>query len=159
MLYTTLELLKKNSACSSGLSTLTASLPSTYSEKTQISLAHIFKSNGFDHALWAMRATTVDSRKVCARMAIEFALQVIDNFEKEFPADKRSRIALEQAEAFLDGKITLKELESAARAAWAAAWAAESAESAAESAARSAWSAAYTKYADKLIELLSAVGE
>ena len=139
MLYTTLELLKKQSACLEGMKTLIDSLAPNYPKDKQISLAHIFKSNGFDHAMWALRATTVDARKFTAHMAIDFAFRVIDNFEKQFPDDKRPRTALEQTEAFLDGKITLKELESAERsaasaarsAAWSAAWSA--ARSAAES--------------------------
>ena len=139
MLYTTLELLKKQSACLEGMKTLIDSLAPNYPKDKQISLAHIFKSNGFDHAMWALRATTVDARKFTAHMAIDFAFRVIDNFEKQFPDDKRPRTALEQTEAFLDGKITLKELESAA---WSAESAARSAESAAWSAARSAESAA-----------------
>ena len=150
MLYTTLRLLREQDACSSGLSTLIASLPAKHSdadraESEEISLAHILESNGLEHAIWALRATTVDARKIAARMAIDFAYQVLDNFERQFPADRRPRTALETATAFLDKKITPADLaaarsaymaESAARlAAWSAAWsAAESAESAAESA-------------------------
>ena len=145
MLYTNLKLLRHQSACSNGISTLIASLPSNHSKEKLISLSHILKSNGLEHAIWAMRATTTDSRKIAAFMAIDFARQTLSNFEKEFPEDKRPRIALEMATAFLHGKLTLKEIKSAA---WSAAesadsaWSAESAWSAAESAAESAWSAA-----------------
>ena len=153
MFYTTLELLRKSSACSSGLQTLIASLPAKYSEKKLIPLSHILKSNGLEHGLWALAATTKDARKVAARMAIEFARQSLENFEKLYPEDKRPRTALEVAADFLDGKATLEECESAAEAARSAAesaarsaesaaeWSARSAESAAESAARSARSA------------------
>ena len=147
MLYTSLALLRKQSACSGGLSTLIASLPKTQGEDKLISLSHILKSNGLAHAIWALRATTVDARKIAARMAIDFAMTSLANFEKVFPDDKRPRTALQVASDFLDGKATLAEVEtaeSAARsAAWSAAWsAAESAAWSARSAAESAaWSA------------------
>jgi hypothetical protein len=138
MLYTTLKLLRKNSACLSGMDTLIASLPKTQTAEKQISLAHILKSNGLDHALWALRATTVDARKYAARMSIDFALECLANFEKAYPDDTRPRSAIEAAGLFLDGKITLQELETAWSAAESAVW---SVESAAWSAAESAvWS-------------------
>ena len=111
MLYTTLRLLREQNACSGGLSTLIASLPAKHSESKEISLAHILKSNGLEHAVWALRATTVDARNIAARMAIDFAYQVLDKFEKQFPEDKRPRTALETATAFLDKKITLAKLK------------------------------------------------
>ena len=145
MLYTTLELLRKNSACSLGMETLIASLPKSHTEDKRVSLAHILKSNGLEHALWALRATTVDGRKYAARMAIDFASECLANFEKVYPDDKRPRSAVEAAGLFLDGKLTLQELETAESAAWAARSAArsaaESARSAAESAAWAAWAA------------------
>ena len=151
MFYTTLKLLRENNACPSGLATLIASLPPKHTEMKLIPLAHILKSNGLEHALWALRATTKDARVIAARMAIEFARQSLSNFEKQFPEDKRPRTALQAAGAYLDGKATLKEIESAAanaaNAAWSAWSAAESALWSAASAARSAaesaaWSAA-----------------
>ena len=113
MLYTTLKLLREHNACSSGLLTLIGSLESKHSETQPISLAHILKSNGLNHAIWALRATTVDAHKIAARMSIDFAFEVIGNFEKQFPEDKGPRGVLEQAKLFLDGKITLKEMRSA----------------------------------------------
>jgi hypothetical protein len=143
MLYTNLKLLRENNACSSGLATLIASLPKKHTATKLIPLGHILKSNGLKHGIWALRATTKDARKIAARMAIEFARQSLKNFEKLYPEDKRPRTALEAATDFLDGKITLEEIESAASAAWSAAWsAARSAAWSAASAARSAASAA-----------------
>ena len=162
MLYTNLKLLRENNACSSGLATLIASLPEKHTEAKLIPLSHVLKSNGLEHGLWALAATTKDARKVAARMAIEFARQSLENFEKLYPEDKRPRTALEVAADFLDGKATLKEGESAACAVESAACAVESAWSAVESAwsavesascaarsaarfaARSAWSAAWS---------------
>jgi hypothetical protein len=143
MLYTTLKLLRDNSACSLGMETLTASLPKNQKDDKPISLAHILKSNGLDHALWALRATTVDSRKVAAHLAIEFAYPVLPLFEKQYPEDLRPRKALEAASAFLDGKITLQELEAASgaasRAASRASWASRAASRASEAADWASW--------------------
>ena len=141
MLYTTLELLRKAHACSDGMATLTASLPKTHTEDKQISLAHILKSNGLYHAMWALQATTVDARRHAARMSIDFALGCVANFEKQHPEDKRPRSAIEAAGLFLDGKITLREVEEARSAAASAAGGARSAAESARSAARSAWGA------------------
>ena len=117
MLYTTLALLRKADACNAGLATLTASLPKTQSEDKNISLAHILKSNGLQHAIWALGATTVDGKRYAQRMAIDFALECLPYFEKQYPDDKRPRTAIEAAGLFLDGKITLKEVDDAANAA------------------------------------------
>ena len=122
MLYTNLKLLRENNACSSGLATLIASLPKKQTETKLIPLTHILKSNGMEHGIWALRATTKDARKIAARMAIEFARQSHKNFEKLYPEDKRPRTALEVAADFLDGKATLKECESAVESAWSVAW-------------------------------------
>ena len=151
MLYTTLKLLRKANACTEGMGTLTASLPSTpsgskWSENKRIPLSHILESNGLNHAIWAMQATTVNSKQEIAQLAIKFASESLSNFEKQFPKDERPRQAIEAASLFMQGKITVEELSAARSAAWSAAWSAESAawsaESAARSAARSAaWSA------------------
>jgi hypothetical protein len=148
MLYTTLALLRKADACSDGLQKLTASLPPTQSEDKLIPLSHILKSNGLEHGLWALRATTVDARKIAARMAIDFAYTSLSNFEVVYPEDKRPRNALQVAADFLDGNATLAEVKSAGTAAAAAApatataWSAGTAAAAAGSAAGSAGTAA-----------------
>ncbi len=148
MFYTTLARLRKENACSPGMETLWASFPKKPSETKLISLAHILKSNGLYHAIWALRATTEDSRKATAWMIIEFTYQNLGDFERLYPADRRPRKSLIVAVNFLNGKATLEECESAwnaadsARdAAFRAARSAEPARSAARS-ARSAWSAA-----------------
>jgi hypothetical protein len=143
MLYTTLALLRKAHACSDGLQKLTASLPPTQSEDKLIPLSHILKSNGLEHGLWALRATTVDARKIAARMAIDFAYTSLSNFEVVYPEDKRPRTALQVAADFLDGNATLAEVKSAGTAARSAASGTAAAWSAASgtAAAWSAWSA------------------
>ena len=146
MLYTTLNLLRKAHACSDGMATLKASLPKLHSDDKQISLAHILKSNGLQHAFWALRATTVDGTRYAQRMAIDFALECLPIFEKIYPEDRRPRTAIEAAGLFLDGKITLREVEDAANAAYAAA--ANAADNAANAAAyAAAYAAANAAYA------------
>ena len=149
MLYTTLALLSKSHACKSGLSTLIASLPKTQPEDKRISLVHILKSNGLQHGILALRATTVDGKRYAQRMAIDFALECLPVFEKAYPEDKRPRTAIEAAGLFLDGKITLKEVEGAANAALNAAYAAGYAANAANAAyaAANAANAANAAYA------------
>jgi hypothetical protein len=146
MLYTTLALLRKAHACNDGLRKLTASLPTTQSEDKLIPLSHILKSNGLDHGLWALRATTVDARKIAARMAIDFAYTSLSNFEVVYPEDKRPRTALQVAADFLDGNATLAEVKSAgtASAAWSAATAGTAAAWSTAAAARSAAATAGT---------------
>lgn len=126
MIYTNLSLLRQHSACARGMRTLKASLPSDQSPEALISLEHIMQSNGLDHALWALRATTTPSSKLAARIAIAMAYEALPIFESQYAEDKRPRRALEVATAYLDGKATRDELN-AARAAEAAARAARAA--------------------------------
>ena len=87
--------------------------------------------------------------KVVKRFAIFCAKQCLKYYEKEYPNDKRPFEAIKAAEDYLDGKITLDELNKKISAAWSAksaalsaAWsAARSAESAARSAESAEWSA------------------
>jgi hypothetical protein len=67
-------------------------------------------------------------------LAIYAAELVIKNFEREFPGDKRPRLAIEAAKAWLKNPTeeNRSAAESAARSAWSAAESAESAESAAD---------------------------
>jgi hypothetical protein len=79
--------------------------------------------------------------KVAKRFAIWCAKQCLCYFEKEYPNDKRPVLAIQAAEDYLYGKITLEELSAAGDAAWAAgdAGAARAARAAAGDAA---WAAA-----------------
>ncbi len=149
MLKTTLTLLRNANACSSGLVTLTSSLGTKWPVDKEISLTRILKSNGLNHAIWAMRATTEPCKRAIVLLSVDFAMEVLKNFESQFPEDKRPREALQAAIDFMDGKITLAELENKRSAMRSAARSAM--RSAARSAARSAmysemYSAAYSAY-------------
>lgn len=84
--------------------------------------------------------------KVLHELACDFAERVLVNFEKEFPEDKRPRLAIEAKRKFIKGEISNDDLTAARSAAWSAAgsaaWSAGSAAWSARSAASSARSAA-----------------
>ena len=88
------------------------------------------------------------TKKDSVALAIFAAELVIDNFEKEYPEDKRPREAIEAAKKWLKNPVAKNESaawSAAENAAWSAAWSAWSAaRSAAESAARSAGNAAWS---------------
>jgi hypothetical protein len=73
--------------------------------------------------------------------ACDCAERVLPIFEKEFPDDKRPRIAIETARQYANGKATTEELDAAWVAAWDAAWAAKAAGAAAEAARAAGWAA------------------
>jgi len=140
MLYTTLQLLKKENVCEDGMKTLKASLPKGHRVNALISLDHILANCGIYHALWALRATTVNCDRQARFMTIDFGESTLHIFEELYPEEERPRLALVAAKKFLQGKITAEEMYSAAAAAWAA-WAAARA-AARAAAGDAAWSAA-----------------
>ena len=107
-----------------------------------------------DWMLWLAenRGVKLDESKL-RLFACDCAEQVLPLFERDYPKDKRPRVAIETARRFANGKATQKELAAAGAAAWAAAgaaagaaaWAAArfAARDAARDAARvAAWAAA-----------------
>jgi len=93
------------------------------------------------------------TKKDSVALAIYASETVIENFEKQFPNDKRPREAIEAAKAWITNPCESTEsaadsaavsAESAAVSAWSAAW------SAAECAAESADSAARKKMKEKI---------
>ena len=109
-------------------------------------LSQCLESNGWRDTWWLISSTYAqfsEQQKTDLRLlGCEYALSVLENFEKEFPEDKRPRQAIEASRAFAKGEITKEDLEAAARSARSA-WSAEAAaRSAAEAAAEAAaWSA------------------
>ena len=93
-----------------------------------------------DDKFWVILREEFLPTNLIHRFAIYCAKEVLHNFESVYPKDDRPRKAIEAKELYLDGKITLDELNIARSAASAAARSAASA--AARSAARSAASAA-----------------
>lgn len=73
MLYTTLNAIKKKSPCESGWKKLLTFLGKTKSDNEMLSFQTIIESNGFDDALWCLRAPKDNDREIilfavwCAR--------------------------------------------------------------------------------------------
>ena len=108
--------LKDLSACLSGYKTFIEA----HGDK-DATLSQCLSSNGWDDVWWLISETFdqfSDQQKVDLRLlGCEYALSSIDNFEKEFPEDKRPRLAIEAAVAFARGEITQEELSVASSAA------------------------------------------
>tara|TARA_R110000851_G_C12970765_1_gene555298 strand:- start:264 stop:845 length:582 start_codon:yes stop_codon:yes gene_type:complete len=140
-LFTNKKELNNLSACSSGYKTFIEA----HGEK-DATLSQCLTSNGWDDIWWLISETFdqfSDQQKVDLRLlGCEYALSSIDNFEKEFPDDKRPRLAIEASISFTEGSITQEELFAARGAATSAAWSARGAKSARGAATSAAWSAA-----------------
>ena len=132
MLVTTLNKIKEYDPCADGWKTLLRYLEKTKADDEELPFLTILESNGFDDALWCMRAVP-EYEKEWRLFAVWCARQV-----QHLMTDERSIAALDVAEKYTSDDATEDELNSARVAAWAAV----SAESMAE--ARYAVSAAAT---------------
>ena len=103
----------------------------------------LLKENRFSDANWVI--TKVMTKKQCIEYAIFAALRVIGIFEKEYPKDKRPRLAIEAAEKYLKNPCE-KTRDAASYAANAVSYAIYAAR-AAICAACAAYAAIYTAYA------------
>jgi len=143
MIYTTLKKIRACEPCSDGWEKLLKNLGKTKADDEPLSMLEILNSNGFDDAVWCLRACEgVD--KEARLFAVKCARRV-----QHLMTDPASIDALDVAERYAHGKATKHELAAARDAAWdAAAWdaaaraAAWAAAWAAEGAARAAWDAA-----------------
>jgi hypothetical protein len=128
-----LNAIRAHDPCAEGWSKLLRHLGKTEADDEPLSLKTILDSNGFDDALWCLRAVPNCDRE--ARLyAVWCARQV-----QRLMTDPRSIVALDVAERHANGDATdaeLAEARTAAEAAWAAAGAA------AEAAWAAAWAAA-----------------
>ena len=133
---TTLNKIRKHKPCSDGWGKLLKHLGKTKADDEPLGITTILDSNGFDDALWCLRAVEGHDREL-RLFAVWCARQV-----QHLMTDQRSLDALDVAERYANGQATYGELSvawaaagSAARdAAWAAAWSAAGA---------AAWSAAW----------------
>jgi len=132
-MQTTLNKIKLHSPCENGWKKLLGHLNKTQSDDEPLELRTILESNGLNDTIWALRVLEGMDKEI-RLFAIDCAEMVLPIYEKEYPDDKRPRLAINAARNYANGLITLEEL-TAAWAAWAAAW----------SAARTAaWSAAWS---------------
>ena len=146
ILYTTLNELKKHSPCTDGYRKLLKHIGMDYHVDQPIDLLTILQSNGFDDAVWSLRAAmpVADRDRIARLFACDCAESVLHLFEAKYPDDHRPRRAIETARLYAVGKATEDELKASASAsAYAAASAyAYAAASAYASAAWSAYAAA-----------------
>ena len=130
-LTTTLNQLKLKGACGQqvgsgkGYDKLSTFLGPDYGKTTPIDILTILESNGFDDAVWSLRATVEPSDSVKRLIAADFAESVLHIFESKRPGDLRPRQAIQAARDFANGVITAEQMEIAKRAADAAAAAAD----------------------------------
>ena len=149
---TTLNKIREHSPCTDGWEKLLRTLGKTKADDEPLSLITILDSNGFDDALWCLRA--VDGHEKEMRLyAVWCARQV-----QHLMTDKRSLDALDVAERFANGYATLVELDAAETAAWGAAgdvWGA--AGDARDAAWAAAWAAAGATQEVKFREMFGAL--
>ena len=166
MIATTLNRIYACDPCNSGWDKLLAYLGKTEPDDEPLPYAVIVESNGIADAQWAMRCEP-DHALIWQRYAIWCARRVVCH-----STDRRVTAALDAAEGYLDGTVSIEKLKEAAAAAEAAkaaakaaaaaaaeaAWAAKAAETAAE--AEAEYENAWTVFDPcALLEKLIVVGE
>ena len=132
----TLDFLKENSACTSGIRWYHANEePNTVEACISALMVDTEQpSEKLSHANWLLSETLTEPD--CRRYAIFAARQVLDIYEKRYPTDNRPRLAIEAAGKYLEGEISKEELHAASAAAWAAAG-----DAARDDASAAAWAA------------------
>ena len=127
----TLARIRKHAPCEDGWRKLLAYLGKTRADDDPLTIATVYASNGFDDALWCLRAMPDD--RLSRHFQAWCAEQVLPIFEAERPDDARVRYQI----AMLRNDVATREERDAARAAARAAEsdAARDAASVAESAA------------------------
>jgi hypothetical protein len=149
MLYTTLNLLKKEGACTNRYLHLLKKLGGAkrYGYDTPIRFDDLLKMNGLADSLWALRAVSDEQareRDFVARIFVTgCAEHVLLIYEKRFPGDNRVQLCIESACLYAWGELTRQELFAAKAAAYAAAYAAYDAAAYAANATDAAAYAAY----------------
>ena len=139
---TTLNKIRAHSPCANGWKKLLTNLGKTEADDEPLPLTTILESNGFDDALWCLRAVDGHEREM-RLFAVECARGV-----QHLMTDKRSLDALDVATRFANNLATQAELDAARAAARDAAWAA------AWDAARAAAGAAAGDAQEKLFVLM-----
>ncbi|MCK4521268.1 MAG: hypothetical protein KAU20_01750, partial [Nanoarchaeota archaeon] len=114
---TTLERIKKYQPCTDGWRKLCEGL-GTSEPQTEVTILQILEINGVQDAFWALR--TQDYRDYCL-LLVGVAETILQNFEKEYPEDRRPREALEAIRKWEAGNLGDEELKAADSAADSAA--------------------------------------
>lgn len=107
MLFTTLAKIRQRKPCESGWRKLLAHLGKTAADDEPLSLATIYASNGFDDALWCLRAVD-DADYFMRRFALDCARAV-----EHLNPDPRVKKCNDTFERFLAGQATDEDLDAA----------------------------------------------
>ena len=78
---TTLNAIRSHSPCEDGWETLLKSLGKTQADDDPLPLAHVLRSNGLDHAIWALRSLPEPYRPQIARFLADCAEHVLPIWE------------------------------------------------------------------------------
>ena len=132
MIFITLNMIREHSPCEKGWKKLLAHLGKSKADDVKFPLKEVLESNGLYDALWCLRCLPKEYEKQIRLLACDFAERVLYLYEKEYPDDKRPRMAIEAARKYANKQISKKELGAAGAAAWDAAWVAAWAARAAE---------------------------
>ena len=116
MITTTLNHIRDNHPCTEGWTNLLSGLGKTKGDDEPLAYATILRINGFDDALWCMRAEPQHAN-LWRMFAVRCARKV-----EHLMTDQRSRDALDVAERHANGQATDDELDAAWAAARVAAW-------------------------------------
>jgi len=130
---TTLNKIWKQRPCGYGWEKLNTYL-GPISKDDPVKILTILESNGFDDALWAIRAVDGYDREL-RLFGCWCACQSLYIFEREHPGDMRPRQAIETTALYAEGLASAAATDAASAASNAASWAAASA---------AAWDAART---------------
>jgi hypothetical protein len=163
---TTLNEIRARALCRDGWEKLLAHLGKTRADDEPLHLLTILESTGFDHAVWCLRAASLD--QLSRHFQAWCADQVLHLFEAKHPNDARVRdqiAMLRNDDASLEDRAAARAAawNAAGDAAWSAAgvaaldaaWTAAGAAAAAGAAWAPAWSAARTAQEQQLLKMIS----
>lgn len=134
----TLNLIRKHGPCEVGWRKLLAGLGKTKADDEPLTIAEIYRINGFDDALWCLRALPDD--RLSRHVQAWCAERVLHIFEAERPGDMRVRA---QIAMLWNDDAESSERAAAKAAAWAATADAESDAARRDAAKLAAWAAAW----------------
>jgi hypothetical protein len=109
---TTLNKIRDRGPCSEGWEKLLKSLGKINADDEPIDILYILESNGFEEALWCLRAVEGYDREI--RLYAVWCVRQVEHLL----TDKRSIDALNIAEKYANGQATDEELEITRDAAW-----------------------------------------
>jgi len=107
---TTLAAIREHSPCEDGREKLLKYLGRIFADNEPFSLAVVLDSNGFDDAIWCLRALGQEHHRMIVALACDFAERALPMV----PADEdRPRLAIETTRRWLRGEATLDEVHAA----------------------------------------------